>query len=36
MRLSSLDADAAAAVRVIAHFQALLGGGAVDPEVLVR
>ncbi|WP_407562497.1 helix-turn-helix domain-containing protein [Streptomyces sp. 184] len=36
VRLSSLDADAAAAVRVIAHFQALLGGGAVDPEVLVR
>lgn len=36
MRLSSLDADAAAAVRVIAHFQALLSGGSVDPEVLVR
>ncbi|WP_344294708.1 helix-turn-helix domain-containing protein, partial [Streptomyces synnematoformans] len=36
VRLSSLDADAAAAVRVIAHFQALLGGGGVAPEVLVR
>ncbi|WBB61604.1 helix-turn-helix domain-containing protein [Streptomyces sp. WMMC500] len=36
VRLSSLDADAAAAVRVIAHFQALLSGGAVAPEVLVR
>lgn len=36
MRLSSLDADAAAAVRVIAHFHALLGGGGVAPEVLVR
>ncbi|MFI6349977.1 PucR family transcriptional regulator [Streptomyces sp. NPDC050560] len=36
LRLSSLDADAAAAVRVIAHFQALLGGGPVEPLVLVR
>ncbi|MFI7275991.1 PucR family transcriptional regulator [Streptomyces sp. NPDC049879] len=36
LRLSSLDADAAAAVRVIAHYQALLSGGAVDPVVLVR
>lgn len=36
MRLSSLDADAAAAVRVIAHFQALLSGGGVAHEVLVR
>ncbi|MDT0341498.1 helix-turn-helix domain-containing protein [Streptomyces litchfieldiae] len=35
LRLSSLDADAAAAVRVIAHFQALLGGG-VDSASLVR
>ncbi|UED86626.1 PucR family transcriptional regulator [Streptomyces profundus] len=35
-RLSSLDADAAAAVRVIAHYQALLGGGAVDPVTLTR
>ncbi|MGP4113468.1 PucR family transcriptional regulator [Streptomyces sp. 4N509B] len=36
LRLSSLDADAAAAFRVIAHFQALLGGGVVEPVVLVR
>ncbi|MEO3754355.1 helix-turn-helix domain-containing protein [Streptomyces sp. B6B3] len=36
LRLSSLDADAAAAMRVIAHFQALLSDGAVDPVVLVR
>lgn len=36
LRLSSLDPDAAAAMRVIAHFQALLGSGAVDPLVLVR
>ncbi|MFW6691004.1 PucR family transcriptional regulator [Streptomyces sp. MAR4 CNX-425] len=36
VRLSSLDADAAAAVRVIAHFQALLGAGGVAPEVLAR
>ncbi|RKN05256.1 PucR family transcriptional regulator [Streptomyces radicis] len=36
LRLSSLDADAAAAVRVIAHFQALLSVGTVDPVVLVR
>lgn len=36
LRLSSLDADAAAAVRVIAHFQALLTGGGADPVVLVR
>ncbi|RBM04548.1 CdaR family transcriptional regulator [Streptomyces sp. PT12] len=36
LRLSSLDPDAAAAVRVIAHFQALLSVGAVDPVVLVR
>ncbi|GHH78608.1 hypothetical protein GCM10018793_29510 [Streptomyces sulfonofaciens] len=35
LRLSALDADAAAAVRVIAHFQALLGGG-LDAAVLVR
>ncbi|WP_062205231.1 CdaR family transcriptional regulator [Streptomyces sp. NBRC 109706] len=35
-RLSSLDADAAAAVRVIAHYQALLSGGAVDPVALAR
>ncbi|WP_461036978.1 PucR family transcriptional regulator, partial [Streptomyces mayteni] len=36
LRLSSLDADAAAAVRVIAHFQALLGAGRLDPAALVR
>ncbi|RKN39025.1 PucR family transcriptional regulator [Streptomyces hoynatensis] len=36
LRLSSLDADAAAAFRVIAHFQALLTDGAVDPVLLVR
>ncbi|RMI26813.1 PucR family transcriptional regulator, partial [Streptomyces triticirhizae] len=35
-RLNALDADAAAAVRVIAHYQALLGGGTVDPVTLVR
>lgn len=35
MRLSALDADAAAALRVIAHFEALLGGGA-HPVALVR
>lgn len=35
-RLTALDADAAAAVRVIAHYQALLSGGAVDPVALVR
>ncbi|GAB2632738.1 helix-turn-helix domain-containing protein [Streptomyces capparidis] len=36
LRLSALDADAAAAVRVIAHFEALLAAGALDPAVLVR
>ncbi|UCM87889.1 helix-turn-helix domain-containing protein [Streptomyces marincola] len=36
LRLSSLDADAAAAVRVIAHFQALLGADRLDPAALVR
>ncbi|SFC43620.1 PucR family transcriptional regulator [Streptomyces aidingensis] len=35
LRLSSIDADAAAAVRVIAHFQALLDG-RVTPAALVR
>lgn len=35
LRLSALDADAATAVRVIAHFEALLGG-APDPVVLTR
>jgi hypothetical protein len=35
LRLSALDADAATAVRVIAHFEALLGSGP-DPEVLAR
>ncbi|MDT0268412.1 helix-turn-helix domain-containing protein [Streptomyces sp. DSM 44915] len=35
-RLTALDADAAAAVRVIAHYQALLAGGTVDPVTLVR
>ncbi|SOD62377.1 PucR C-terminal helix-turn-helix domain-containing protein [Streptomyces zhaozhouensis] len=35
-RLSALDADAAAAVRVIAHYQALLHAGPVDPAVLTR
>ncbi|GAA2417223.1 helix-turn-helix domain-containing protein [Streptomyces glaucosporus] len=35
LRLSELDADAATAVRVIAHFEALLGGG-LDPATLAR
>ncbi|MER7724814.1 helix-turn-helix domain-containing protein [Streptomyces sp. NPDC096323] len=35
LRLSALDADAATAVRVIAHFEALLGSGP-DPVVLTR
>nr|WP_155073244.1 helix-turn-helix domain-containing protein [Streptomyces taklimakanensis] len=35
LRLSALDADAATAVRVIAHFEALLGGGP-DPATLAR
>ncbi|WP_406095085.1 PucR family transcriptional regulator [Streptomyces sp. NBC_01013] len=35
LRLSALDADAATAVRVIAHFEALLGSGP-DPVSLVR
>ncbi|WP_410088729.1 MFS transporter [Streptomyces sp. t39] len=35
LRLSALDADAATAVRVIAHFEALLGGG-LDPSSLAR
>lgn len=35
LRLSALDADAATAVRVIAHFEALLGGGP-DPVSLTR
>ncbi|MFF1837203.1 hypothetical protein ACFVXE_23805 [Streptomyces sp. NPDC058231] len=35
LRLSALDADAATAVRVIAHFEALLGGG-LDPVSLSR
>jgi hypothetical protein len=36
LRLSALDADAAAALRVIAHFEALLGAGRLDAESLVR
>ncbi|MDQ0786496.1 CdaR family transcriptional regulator [Streptomyces sp. B3I8] len=36
LRLSSLDADATAAVRVIAHFQALLAADRVDPAALLR
>ncbi|WP_371479179.1 PucR family transcriptional regulator [Kitasatospora sp. NBC_00315] len=36
LRLSALDADAASAVRVIAHFEALLRGGALDPGMLAR
>ncbi|WP_065966416.1 PucR family transcriptional regulator [Streptomyces sparsogenes] len=36
LRLSALDADAATAVRVIAHFEALLGGGALDATSLAR
>ncbi|MFK4186942.1 PucR family transcriptional regulator [Streptomyces sparsogenes] len=36
LRLSALDADAATAVRVIAHFEALLGGGALDAMSLAR
>ncbi|MEU4616043.1 helix-turn-helix domain-containing protein [Streptomyces umbrinus] len=36
LRLSALDADAAAALRVIAHFEALLGAGRLDTESLVR
>ncbi|MEE1939957.1 helix-turn-helix domain-containing protein [Streptomyces sp. TRM 70361] len=35
LRLSELDSDAATAVRVIAHFEALLGG-ALDPATLAR
>nr|WSW68241.1 helix-turn-helix domain-containing protein [Streptomyces sp. NBC_00995] len=35
LRLSALDADAATAVRVIAHFEALLGAGP-DPVALTR
>ncbi|MGW3716263.1 polysaccharide deacetylase family protein [Streptomyces sp. NPDC005133] len=35
LRLSALDADAATAVRVIAHFEALLVGG-LDPVSLTR
>jgi hypothetical protein len=35
LRLSALDADAAAALRVIAHFEALLTG-RLDAETLVR
>ncbi|GAA3880088.1 PucR family transcriptional regulator [Streptomyces sedi] len=35
-RLNVLDADAAAAVRVIAHYQALLNAGPVDPTALTR
>ncbi|WP_406431830.1 polysaccharide deacetylase family protein [Streptomyces sp. NBC_01589] len=35
LRLSALEADAATAVRVIAHFEALLGGG-LDPVSLTR
>ena len=35
LRLSALDADAAAALRVIAHFEALLGS-RLDAESLVR
>ncbi|MEU1469425.1 helix-turn-helix domain-containing protein [Streptomyces sp. NPDC005761] len=35
LRLSALDADAATAVRVIAHFEALLGSGP-DPVSLAR
>ena len=36
LRLSALDPDAAGAVRVIAHFEALLRGGALDPGMLTR
>ncbi|MDX3228997.1 PucR family transcriptional regulator [Streptomyces sp. ME19-01-6] len=36
LRLSALDADAATAVRVIAHFEALLGSGALDATSLAR
>ena len=36
LRLSALDPDAASAVRVIAHFEALLRGGALDPGMLAR
>ncbi|MGW1785670.1 helix-turn-helix domain-containing protein [Streptomyces sp. NPDC002143] len=36
LRLSALDADAAAALRVIAHYEGLLGGGRIDAESLVR
>ncbi|WAU79434.1 helix-turn-helix domain-containing protein [Streptomyces sp. Qhu-G9] len=36
LRLSALDADAAAALRVIAHFEALLGAGRLDAASLVR
>lgn len=36
LRLSALDPDAAAALRVIAHYEALLGAGRLDAESLVR
>ncbi|MHA5054662.1 PucR family transcriptional regulator [Streptomyces sp. SD15] len=36
LRLSALDADAAAALRVIAHYEGLLGGGRLDAQSLVR
>ncbi|MEV8098880.1 helix-turn-helix domain-containing protein [Kitasatospora sp. NPDC085879] len=36
LRLSALDPDAAAAVRVIAHYEALLAGGTLDAAALVR
>jgi hypothetical protein len=36
LRLSAVDADAATALRVIAHFEALLGSGALDSASLVR
>ncbi|MFI1856162.1 PucR family transcriptional regulator [Streptomyces sp. NPDC020480] len=36
LRLSALDADAATAVRVIAHFEALLGGATLDTTALAR
>ncbi|WP_030264796.1 PucR family transcriptional regulator [Streptomyces sp. NRRL B-24484] len=36
LRLSALDADAAAAVRVIAHYEALLATAALDATALVR
>lgn len=36
LRLSALDAEAGTALRVIAHYEGLLGAGPLAPETLVR